>query len=210
MKPIQRDQALEIKDGSLLPALGLGTWKIPDGQAPDLVKEAIRLGYRHFDCACDYGNEPAVGTGLGKAFTQGLCRRDELWITSKLWNNYHHPKHVRSACERSLKDLQVDHVDLYLLHFPIALEFVPFELRYPPGWFHDPNAARPAMKPIPIPIADTWGAMEELVQSGLVKRIGVCNFGTSLLRDLLSYARIRPSILQVASTQWSQSAARRE
>ncbi|MBL8820871.1 MAG: aldo/keto reductase, partial [Planctomyces sp.] len=176
---------------------GLGTWKIPGTETPQVVNQAIQLGYRHFDCACDYGNEAAVGTGLRQAFTSGLCRREDLWITSKLWNNYHHPKHVRLACERSLKDLQVDYLDLYHVHFPIALEFVPFDLRYPPGWFHDPQAAKPAMKPTPIPIADTWGAMEALVQAGMVKHIGVCNFGTSLLRDLLSYARVRPSVLQI-------------
>lgn len=197
MNSTQPQHCIKTTNGSLLPALGLGTWKIPDAQAPQLVTESIRLGYRHFDCACDYGNEAAVGNGFSQGFAAGLCRREDLWITSKLWNNYHHPKHVRLACERSLKDLQVDYLDLYHVHFPIALEYVPFDLRYPPGWFHDPKAAQPAMKPAQVPIADTWGAMEELVQAGLVKQIGVCNFGTSLLRDLLSYARIRPSVLQI-------------
>ncbi len=197
MNSIHPSQAIQIHQGTLLPGLGLGTWKIPGTETPQIVNQAIQLGYRHFDCACDYGNEAAVGTGLGQAFTSGLCRREDLWLTSKLWNNYHHPKHVRLACERSLKDLQVDYLDLYHVHFPIALEFVPFDLRYPPGWFHDPQAAKPAMKPTAIPIADTWGAMEALVQAGMVKHIGVCNFGTSLLRDLLSYARVRPSVLQI-------------
>jgi D-xylose reductase len=91
----------------------------------------------------------------------------------------------------------LDVLDLYLVHFPISLAFVPFDVRYPPGWFHDPQAPAPAMKPIRVPLADTWGAMEELVRAGLVKRIGVCNFGTSLLRDLLSYAAVRPAVLQV-------------
>ena len=77
------------------------------------------------------------------------------------------------------------------------MEFVPFDLRYPPGWFHDPDAANPAIKSVRIPISETWGAMEELVRSGLVKRVGICNFGTSLLRDLLSYAEIRPAVHQV-------------
>ena len=197
MNSTQPQNSIKTANGTLLPALGLGTWKIAEAQAPQLVAESIRLGYRHFDCACDYGNEAAVGKGLSQAFTTGLCRREDLWITSKLWNNYHHPKHVRLACERSLKDLQVDYLDLYHVHFPIALEFVPFDLRYPPGWFHDPKAAQPAMKPAQVPIADTWGAMEDLVKAGLVRAIGVCNFGTSLLRDLLSYARVRPSVLQI-------------
>jgi D-xylose reductase len=186
-----------VADGGCLPAIGLGTWKIPHALAPQIVTEAVRVGYRHFDCACDYGNEAAVGEGLAAAFQSGLCRRDDVWVTSKLWNTYHEPQHVRAACEHSLRDLKLDALDLYLVHFPIALAFVPFERRYPPGWFHDPDAAPPAMKPIRVPLADTWGAMEELVRAGLVKRIGVCNFGTALLRDLLAYAAIRPAVLQV-------------
>ncbi|MCX5682342.1 MAG: aldo/keto reductase, partial [Planctomycetota bacterium] len=183
--------------GGRLPSLGLGTWKIPAALAPAVVCEAVRAGWRHFDCACDYGNERAVGAGLASALAEGLCRREEVWVTSKLWNTYHEPQHVRAACERSLRDLGLDVLDLYLVHFPIALAFVPFEVRYPPEWFHDPHAATPAMKPIRVPLAETWGAMEALVRTGLAKHIGVCNFGTSLLRDLLSYATIRPTVLQV-------------
>jgi D-xylose reductase len=125
-----------------------------------------------------------------------MCKRDELWITTKLWNTYHAPEHVRPALEQSLRMLQLDYLDLFLIHFPISLEFVPFE-RYPPGWFFDPQAPTPRMKPAPVPIADTWGAMEDLVGAGLVRHIGVSNFGVSLLRDLLSYAEIAPAVLQI-------------
>jgi D-xylose reductase len=114
-----------------------------------------------------------------------------------LWNTNHAAEHVRSACERSLRDLRLDYLDLYLIHFPIALEYVPPEKRYPAGWFHDPDAAEPRMKPARVPISETWQGMEELVAAGLVKNIGVSNFGTSLLRDLLTYAKIRPAVLQV-------------
>lgn len=188
---------IETGDGGRFPSIGLGTWKIPDAVLPDLVPEAVSIGYRHFDCACDYGNEPAVGEGLRRALASGACTRDELWITSKLWNTYHHPDHVRAACERTLRDLGLDELDLYLVHFPVTLAFVPFEERYPPGWFFDPEAENPAMKPVRIPLADTWGAMENLVGAGLVKRIGVCNYSTALLRDLLAYASIAPQVLQV-------------
>ena len=184
-------------DGGLFPSVGLGTWKIPDAVLPDLIPAAVDLGYRHFDCACDYGNEKAVGEGLKRSLSAGACTRDDLWITSKLWNTYHHPDHVRAACERNLADLGLDELDLYLIHFPVTLAYVPFEERYPPGWFFDPEAESPAMKPVRVPIADTWGAMEGLVEAGLVKRIGVCNFGTALIRDMQSYARIQPSVLQV-------------
>jgi D-xylose reductase len=197
MWPMNSDQTIALSDSGSMPAVGLGTWKIPNELAADVVCEAMRIGYRHLDCACDYGNEVEVGAGLARAFAEGLCGREETWITSKLWNTYHDPRHVRLACERSLRDLQLDVLDLYLVHFPIALDFVPFDRRYPPGWFHDPAAERPVMKPVRIPIAETWGAMEGLVRAGLVRRIGVSNFGTSLLRDLLAYAAIRPTVLQV-------------
>lgn len=189
--------ALTLPDGGAFPAVGLGLWKLPKPAAPRLVQEAIRLGYRHLDCACDYGNEPEVGVGIAAARAAGLCRREDLWVTSKLWNTYHEPKHVRAACERSLRDLGLDYLDLYLVHFPIALAFVPFDVRYPPEWLHDPKAASPAMKPIDVPYADTWGAMEELQRAGLVKRIGVCNLNISLLRDLLASCSIRPAVHQM-------------
>jgi D-xylose reductase len=179
-----------------LPALGLGTWKLAKPQAPAVIREAVRLGYRHFDCACDYGNEAEVGAGLSAALQDGLCRRDDLWVTSKLWNTYHEPKHVRAACERSLRDLRLDVLDLYLVHFPIALAYVPFDVRYPPEWFFDPAAEKPAMKPIAVPYADTWGAMEALQRAGLVKRIGVCNLNVSMLREVLNTASIRPAVHQ--------------
>jgi D-xylose reductase len=188
---------LKLASGDALPAVGLGTWKLPRASAAEVVVEAIRAGYRHFDCACDYGNEAEIGAGLKAAIEERHCRREELWITSKLWNTYHSAEHVRPALERSLRDLGLEYLDLYLIHFPIALRFVPFHMRYPPEWIFDPAAATPRMEPVHVPIAETWGAMEALVQAGLVRNIGVGNFGCSLLRDLRSYARIRPAVLQV-------------
>ncbi|MEM1442900.1 MAG: aldo/keto reductase [Verrucomicrobiota bacterium] len=190
-------ETLATYDGGQFPTIGLGTWKIPDEVLPTLIPDAVEVGYRHLDCACDYGNEPAVGEGIAQAISSGKCTRDDLWITSKLWNTYHHPDHVRAACERSLKDLGLDELDLYLIHFPVTLAYVPFEERYPPGWFFDPDAENPSMKHVNVPYADTWGAMEKLVDDGLVKRIGVCNLGTAMLRDIKSYARIQPAVNQV-------------
>lgn len=192
-------QHLKLNSGRELPAVGLGLWKVDRSAVANLVGEAAHSGYRHFDSASDYGNEAETGEGLQRILSDGLCRREDLWVTSKLWNTYHRPEHVRLAAERTLGDLRLDYLDLYLVHFPIALAFVPFEERYPPGWFHDPQAKHPKMKPDPVPLSDTWGAMEELVRDGLVRDIGVCNFGTSLLRDLMSYARIAPAVLQIES-----------
>ena len=189
--------AIPLPTGHALPLIGLGTWKIDRATVAQTVLEAIRVGYRHFDCACDYGNEAEVGAGLRSAIEAGWCRREDLWITSKLWNTYHRPEHVLPAVKRSLRDLGLTYLDLYLVHFPIAMKFVPFDDCYPPGWFFDPKAASPRMEPDAVPIRDTWQAMEELVQAGLVRHVGVSNFGCSLLRDLFSYARVRPSVLQV-------------
>jgi D-xylose reductase len=180
-----------------IPPVGLGLWKVAKPDVPGLVEEAIRIGYRHLDSACDYGNEAETGAGIKAALSKGLCRREELWVTSKLWNTYHSPEHVRPAAERTLRDLGLEYLDLYLVHFPIALRYVPFDDRYPPGWTFDPSAATPRMEAAPVPLAETWKAMEELVDAGLVRRIGVCNYGVSLMRDLLSQARIRPAVLQV-------------
>ncbi|MCA8992977.1 MAG: aldo/keto reductase [Planctomycetaceae bacterium] len=193
----QQHRTIKLASGEEIPSVGLGHWKIPKDQTASIVHSALEIGYRHLDCACDYGNEAEAGAGLKQAINDGICRRDDVWVTSKLWNTYHRPEHVRAACERSLNDLQIDTLDLYMIHFPISLAFVPFEERYPPEWFFDPNAASPQLKPDPVPIAETWGAMQELVEAGLVRTIGVCNFGTSLLRDLLASASIRPAVLQV-------------
>lgn len=182
-----------------MPSVGLGLWKIENSQTAEMVQAAMDAGYRHIDAACDYGNEREAGEGIRKSLERGACRRDELWVTSKLWNTYHRPEHVRPAIERSLSDLGLESLDLYLVHFPIALEFIPFEERYPPGWLFDPQAATPAMKPHDVPIAETWGAMDEIHRAGLCKHIGISNFNVALTRDLLSHASTRPAVLQVES-----------
>lgn len=180
-----------------IPGTGFGLWKIARADCEQIVYDAIAAGYRHFDSACDYGNEKEVGMGLNRAMSDGLCKREDLWITSKLWNTYHHPNHVPLALERTLSDLGLDYLDLYLIHFPIALEFVPFEERYPPEWVLDPQAKEPIMYPAKVPLSDTWKAMETEKASGKTRHIGVCNYSTSLLHDLMRYASEPPEMLQI-------------
>lgn len=179
--------------------IGLGLWKISNEECADIVYNAIKIGYRHLDSACDYGNEIEVGKGITRALKDGICLREELKITSKLWNTYHSKEHVKLALEKTLTDLNLDYLDSYLIHFPIAQPFVPFETRYPPEWIFDPQAAEPEMKLAPVPLYETWHAMEELHQLGLVKNIGVCNYNSGLLNDLMSYAKIKPAELQIES-----------
>lgn len=192
-------KSLKLRDGGDLPSVGLGFWKMERDRTAAATVEAIQIGYRHLDCASDYGNEPEVGAGIERALWDRACTREELWVTSKLWNTYHRAEHVAQACRRSLQDLRLDYLDLYLVHFPISLAYVPFEERYPAGWYFDPSATPPKMVDDRVPIAETWSAMERLVEQGLVRHIGISNFGTALIRDLLSYCSIRPSVLQIES-----------
>jgi len=182
-----------------IPPVGFGLWKLSQKDCADTVYKAIEAGYRHFDSASDYGNEVQVGEGIARALANDLCRRDQLWVTSKLWNTYHAEQHVRPALEKTLADLQLDYLDLYLVHFPIALKYVPFETRYPAEWLFDPEAGSPVMRTAKVPLNETWAAMEALTTEGLTRQIGVCNYNTGLMQDLLSYAKIKPAMLQIES-----------
>ncbi len=176
-----------FNNGDRMPVLGLGTWKSEAGEVGDAVRAALEIGYRHIDCALIYGNEPEIGAALEKALADGVVKREELWITSKLWNNAHAPEDVRPAFEQTRRDLRVDYVDLYLIHWPIALK----------KGVLIPETADQFVSLDEQPIADTWTEMEKLVDDGLAKQIGVSNFSVKKLTELKASARIPPTVNQV-------------
>lgn len=169
-----------------MPAIGLGTFgsdRVPADRVAAAVYDAIQLGYRHIDCASVYGNEHLIGESLEHAIAGGVSR-DDLWITSKLWNDSHAPAAVAAACERSLNDLRLEVLDLYLVHWPLPNT-------HSPGVDVSSRDSR-AQPYIHEQFMATWAAMEKLVERGLVRHIGTSNTTIPKLRLLLRDARIRP------------------
>ena len=156
--------------------------------------QAIKAGYRLIDEAGVYGNEKECGQGIAQAIEEGIVTREDLFITSKVWNTHHAKDDVKLACKRSIADLGVDYLDLYMVHFPIAIGNVPHEKKYPVFW-HDENKVK--LEEVAVSFQETWQAMEELVAEGLVRSIGSCNIGMTILKELETYASIPPAVLQV-------------
>ncbi len=161
-----------------MPVIGLGTWKSEDEKVYQAVRWAVKAGYQHVDCAAVYGNEATVGQALHDAVAEGDIERKNLFVTSKLWNTAHKPADVRPALEQSLKDLQTDYLDLYLIHWPIA---------------EDPQSG----EILDIPQEETWAEMEKAQKDGLVRSIGVSNFTQTKLKNLMDKAEIMPAVNQV-------------
>ncbi len=176
-----------LSTGSKIPKIGLGTFgsdRVPGEQVAEAVIGAASVGYRHFDCAAVYGNEHLIGHSL-REILRGGVPREELWITSKLWNDKHGEQNVIPAFEKSRHDLQLDYLDLYLVHWP-------FPNYHPPGC--DVSARSPDAKPyLHEDFMKTWRKLEEMVTRGLVRHIGTSNMTIPKLRLLLRDARIKPA-----------------
>jgi alcohol dehydrogenase (NADP+) len=176
---------IKLHNGLLMPQLGLGTWQSAPNVVREAVKSAMRVGYRHFDCASIYENEREVGQGLKEGMAELGLKREDIWVTSKLWNTSHRPDLVKVACEQTLHDLGLDYLDMYLMHWPV--DQIPEE---GPKVGGDPTATE-------TPLWETFDAMNELVTDGLTRAIGVSNFSVQELEELIKDTDIIPTVNQI-------------
>ncbi|SFE01977.1 aldo/keto reductase [Thermophagus xiamenensis] len=176
----------KLRSGDEIPAIGLGTFGsdfYSKEEIAEAVKDAIRLGYRHIDCAEVYMNEKEIGQAIAEVIKEGTVKREDLWITGKVWNNHH--REVEKACRKSLEDLGIGYFDLYLVHWP-------FPNHHAPG--APPDARNPDSKPFSVDeFMDTWKQMEALVEKGLTKNIGTSNMTIAKFEATLPHMRILPA-----------------
>jgi alcohol dehydrogenase (NADP+) len=185
----QSGAASAVKDhvfanGDRMPMLGLGTWKSEPGEVQAAVREAINVGYRHIDSATFYGNEAEVGEAIRDAIGDGQVAREDLFITSKLWNNAHGRANVDPTLRATIDALGVDYVDLYQIHWPVSVR---------------PDVGLPASAEdfLEVPVEETWAGFEAARDAGLTRHIGVSNFSAKKLGKLISRSKIKPEVNQV-------------
>jgi diketogulonate reductase-like aldo/keto reductase len=174
-----------------MPAVGFGTLFRDLDLTTQAVRDALDAGFRHFDCAERYRNEEQVGVAFSEAIAAGKVRREELFITTKLWNTNHRPERVEAAFEASCRRLQTDYIDCYLIHTPFAFQ---------PGDNQDPRDEEGAViYDTEVTLIDTWRALEDLVDQGRARSIGLSDITLAALQALVAVARIKPAVVQVES-----------
>jgi len=184
------DSTILLNNGIRMPVFGLGTWLSQPGEVEAAVGVAIDAGYRLIDTAYVYGNETEIGNALQKAFKQGKLKRDQIFVTTKLYSAMHRPEHVRESLESSLKKLQLDYVDLFLMHIPCAFKRIPGT---------DRSEIGPNKIPVPdreIGILDTWKGMEAVCNAKLTRAIGLSNFNAEQVQRVFDHSTIKPANLQ--------------
>ena len=180
---------IKLNNETEMPIIGLGTWKSEPSEAYAAVRWALKLGYTHFDCAAIYNNEEAVGQAFADAMAEDGLKREDIFVTSKLWNNAHRAEDVAPALQEMLTRLKLEYLDLFLMHGPVAQKKEALM----------PLTADDMLPLSEAPIADTWQAMEELYKEGKAKAIGVSNFGEKSLTELAMTSEINPMVNQVES-----------
>lgn len=187
----------KLNNGNTIPAIGLGTWQATEGVVDEAVRIAIDLGYRHIDTAMIYANEKEIGNAVRAKINEGVVSRSDMFITTKLWNTYHSPPDVVPSCKKSLANLNLDYVDLYLVHWPLSYKkdsIMAAPVTEGLNWFWEP--VDPSEED-PTPIEETWKAMEECVKLGLTRSIGLSNFNSEQVERIMKVAEIKPVVNQV-------------
>ncbi|WP_285429417.1 aldo/keto reductase [Pseudomonas sp. fls2-241-R2A-110] len=187
-----RDTQFPLNNGSsAMPAVGFGTLFRDLSVTTQAVKAALEAGFRHFDCAERYRNEEQIGVAFKEVLDEGKIRREDLFITTKLWNTNHRPERVLPAFEASCRRLQVDYIDCYLIHTPFAFQ---------PGDNQDPRDEEGhVIYDNGVTLIETWRALERLVDEGRCGAIGLSDITLEKLREIVAVARIKPAVVQVES-----------
>ncbi|KAJ3658072.1 hypothetical protein Zmor_009838 [Zophobas morio] len=181
-------KAIPLNDGFYIPVIGLGTYKVSKlYDVENIVKFAIDAGYRHFDCAWIHENEEAVGKAIKAKIIENVIKREDLFITTKVWNNFHRREKVMEKLKLSLREMKLNYVDLYLIHWPIG--FNETSKTVPLGDGQEAYSD--------VDYLETWKGMEDCLSCGFTRSIGLANFNSEQIDRILRHAKYKPVINQI-------------